>query len=183
MNLFKVLLSVFSAALLLTANLRVVYSVSVGGEELPGIYSAAQLDSAEEAARAAAEEISRSTSVAAECKRSAKITLSSPDGDTIELSRALLSSTDGVDSAWSVIVGGSDVGVVSDPSALDEVLDTILAEGAIPEAVTADFTEEITLRRTFVPEGRDYDLMALARSVRGATEVMSVTSDGTVRYG
>lgn len=184
MNIGKFILAVFSAALLLAANLRIVYAVSVSGEALPGTFSAAQLEAGATAAGAAAEEIIRDGGgdISGYAKRP-KMTLSPPDGVTSELASALLRNTDGVATAWKVSVGGSEVGNVNDPTALGEVLEAILAEGAVQEAVAAGFANEITLRSVFVPEGSHYDLMALARALRGVTEVMSVTSDGTVRYG
>lgn len=183
MNASKTGLVLFSAALLLAANLRIVYHVSVAGEALPGSFSAGMLESCENAARAAAEEIARTGGDAAEYEKSAVITLAPPDGNALELTYALLENSGGVGTAWAVRVGEIDMGNVNDPSALGEVLESILAGGAVQGAVAAELTEKIDLRRVFVPEGSDYDLMAMARRVRGATEVMSVTSDGTVRYG
>ena len=179
----KTILAFLSAALLLSANVRVVYHVSVAGETLPGSFSAGMLERCETAARAAAAEITQTDGTAAEYAKRAAITLASPDGDVNALTCALLENAGGVGTAWAVRVGEADMGNVNDPSAFGEVLESILAENAVPGAVGAEFTENINLRRVFVPEESDYDLMAMARAVRGATEVMSVTSDGTVRYG
>lgn len=184
MNFRKSLIAVLAAALLLAANFHVVYAVSVAGEELPGTFSAGQLAAGETAARAAAEEIVRTwDGVSPGYSKRPSLSLSPADGDPAALARALLQDTRGVDIAWQVNVGGSDAGNVGDPTALGEVLETILADGAVDEAVSAEFTDKITLRRVFVPEGREYDLMAVGRAVRGMTAVMSVTADGTVRYG
>ncbi|NCB50354.1 MAG: hypothetical protein EOM54_00540 [Clostridia bacterium] len=186
MNTGKTILALLSVALLLAANLRVVYHVSVAGEEVPGSFSADMLESCENAARAAAEEITMTGGETSGCEgydKSALITLSAPDGDGPALTRSLLENAGGVETAWAVSVGGTGLGNVNDPSALGEVMESILADGAVHGAVAAEFTEKIDLRRVFVPEGSEYDLMAMARAIRGATEVMSVTSDGTIRYG
>jgi len=179
----KAALAILSAALLLAANFHVVYHVSVAGEEIPGSFSASTLESCDAAARAAAEEIARTEGCAADYEKRGLVTLAPPDGDELALTYALLENAAGVGTAWAVSVGGADLGNVNDPSALGEVLESILASGAVPGAVGAEFTEKIDLRRVFVPEGSDYDLMETARAVRGAVEVLSVTADGTVRYG
>jgi hypothetical protein len=184
MNISKSIAAVLAAAVLLAANLRIVYTVSVTGEQLPSTFSAVQLEAGEAAARAAAEEIVQTgEDTAADYDRRPSLALSPPDGDPVTLARALIQNTTGVDTAWQVYVGGSNAGIVGDPTALGEVLEAILASGASDEAVSAEFADAITLRRVFVPEGREYDLMAVARAVRSMTAVMSVTADGTVRYG
>ncbi|MEG1633130.1 MAG: hypothetical protein RR314_03660 [Oscillospiraceae bacterium] len=183
MNFSKILLSVFAVAALLLANVRLVYSVRAEGEALPGTYTRAQLCRAESFAIAAAEELSLSDEAPAKLDTRARVSFSPADGDTEALAAAYLESAPGIGVAWEVEVGGKSAGIVSDPSALGEVLEVMLADGAAREAVTVDFTEDITMHRVFVPEGRGDDMMEVARLIRGMTEVMSVTGDGTVRYG
>ncbi len=182
MNIGRISLAILSVALLLTANLHVVYSVSVAGSELPGRYSAAQIQAGESAARAAAEEISRYSGECAGYEKYATVRFSPPDGDALSLALALLENSSGVDVAWRVSVDGEDLGKTTDPTALGEVLESILADRAVHDAVSAEFADTIALRRVFVPEGWEYDLMALSRALRDTTQVISITSDGTVRY-
>lgn len=183
MLLRKLLLSFFAAALLLAANLHVAYCISVGGEALPGVFTSAQLETGRRAAGAAAEEIARDEAGVPAYAAQPLLTFGPADGDSTGLARALLNETPGVARAWTVCVNDAPAGLVRDPSALGEVLESIVAEGAVHGAVTAGFTDEISLRGVYVPEGQEDDLMAVARRIRDLTEVVSVTADGTVRVG
>ena len=106
-----------------------------------------------------------------------------PSGDTAALLDACLTAADGVQAAWAVTVGGERAGIVTDPSALGEAVESILAQGAVDGAVSAELSEEIQLTRVFIPRGQADDLMDVARSIRERTRVVSHTADGTVRYG
>lgn len=183
MFLRKLLLSLFAAALLLAANLRVAYCVSVGEETLPGVFTAAQLETGRAAAAAAAEEIARGEAGLPAAAAVPVLTLGPGDGDETGLACALLDETAGVSRGWTVLVNDAPAGLVGDPTALGEVLEAIVAEGAVYGAVTAGFSDEIALRGVYIPEGQEDDLMAVARAIRDMTEVVSVTADGVVRVG
>ena len=58
----RVLGAVCALALMLCANMRCVYTVEAGGEELPGLWSRAEIEAASAAAIAAAEEVARAES-------------------------------------------------------------------------------------------------------------------------
>lgn len=175
----KILAGALALALLLAANVRVVYAVAADGEAQDGLYRASDVRLAREEAARAAEEIARGDAAPPEVTRRVRLTLRAPDGDPAALTEACLARTGGVDAAWAVTVDGVPAGVVADPSALGEVLEVLLAEGASREAVTARFSKSIVLRRVFVPAGEEDDLMAVSRLVRDLTEVVSVTADGT----
>lgn len=179
----KILLSVIAAAVLLGANVRVVYAARVDGEELDGTFTGRQLAESNRCAAAAAEEIARAEPDAPELTRHARLTLKSPDGDTATLIDACLERTGGVQAAWLVTVGGERAGVITDPTALGEAVESILALGAVDGAVAADLTEEVRLSKVYIPEGQADDMMAVAKAIRGLTQVVSHTADGTVRYG
>ncbi len=182
MNPKKIFLSVFALALLLAANLRVVYGVSVGGKALDGSYSAGQLDAGGAAAAAAANEITRGEAGRPDMETRARLTLRTADGDTTELSKALLGSVDGVEQAWDVTVDGNRAGLCSDPSALGEAMETILANRSVPQAIAVEFKEEVSLRPVFTYSGAADDLMQVSRNLGAMTEVVSVTAGGTVIY-
>lgn len=179
----KVLLSALALTAVAAANLNMVCEVTLAGETLPEAYTMEAVEAAVDGAESAAEEIARGAFSLPECETRKRISLREPDGDAGELRRQLLDRTQGVDVYWEVSAGGEVVGVCDDPSALGEVMEVMLYNGASREAVAVDFTDEITLRRIYGPEGEQHDLMELSAALRGATSVMSVTAGGAVRYG
>lgn len=179
----KALAGALALTAVAAANLDMVCEVTVAGETLPGTYSSAQVEKAAETAGRWAEEISRGEHAPPEYQTRRRLILGRPDGDAEELRRALLESAGGVAIFWEVSVGGEALGVCDDPSALGEVMEVMLYNGASREAVAVDFTEEITLRKLYGPEGAQHDLMELSALLRGATQVMSMTPSGAVRYG
>lgn len=179
----KILLSAAAAALLLCANVRVVFAARVDGQEVSGSFTGRQLAETQRCAAAAAEEIARGQAAEPTLTRQGRLTLRAPSGDTAALLDACLTAADGVQAAWAVTVGGERAGIVTDPSALGEAVESILAQGAVDGAVSAELSEEIQLTRVFIPRGQADDLMDVARSIRERTLVVSHTADGTVRYG
>ncbi len=177
----KALYIAAALALLLGANLRVACRVSVSGGEL-GSYSPAALRRSMVSAMAAAEEVARGAPALPQVSSAPVLTLSAPEDDALALCRAVLDRTGGVTAGWRVYVGQRDVGLCGDPTALGEVIDAIVARGAVEEAVAASLTEPVELKRYYVPSEADMDLMALSARLREATQVMSVTSGGVVRY-
>ena len=179
----KFMLLPLALALLAAANLRVVYEVEAAAETAPGTYTAYEFRRGVLSSLAAAEEVAHGRPEAPELTVSPRLTFSKADGDALELCRWALDRTAGVKPAWRVAVGGEDAGLCSDPTALGEVMEVIIASGAVNEAVSATLTKDVELRRVYVPTEADTDLMALSAKMRGLTEVMSITADGTVRYG
>lgn len=179
----KIILSALALSLMTAANVRTAYIVTVEGNTLEGCYTEAQLKDALFAAERAAEEICRAESSPPEYEIKRVPALRGSDGDVKALGSALIAATEGVDAVWEVTVAGERIGLCNDPSALGEVMEVLLYNGAVREAVSVSFTEEIALRRVYVEEGREYDIMELSAALNSATEVMSVTANGTVRYG
>lgn len=175
----KIIVSALALALVGAANLRVVYRVSAGGEEV-GVYGRAELRECVAFARDAAKELGGGEP---EYSARARVTLAPECGDADALREALLENTPGVEEVYAVSVGGSRLGLCSEPSALGEVLEARLASGACTEATAVWFENEPTLRRIFAPEGLECDLMELFRALRENTRVVSSTSGGAVRYG
>lgn len=179
----KLLYIPLALLILFCANLRPVCRVSVDGAGPIGSFSPSSLRLGMVSAMAAAEEIARQDAALPAVTSDPALSLRAPEGDGLALCRAVLERTEGVGVAWRVYVGGLDAGLCSDPSALGEVIDSIVARGAVEEAVTACLTEDVELKRYYVPSGADTDLMALSARLQDMTEVMSVTSGGVVRYG
>lgn len=169
--------------LLLMANLRLCYTVGVGGDSAEGVFTPAQLRDSRRCALAAQEEVARCDEAAPAVCSVPRLTLRAPDGDTQLLTRHILERSDGVKRCWRVYVDGGDAGLCTDPTALGEVIEVIIARGAVEEAVSASLTGEVEVKPVFVPEEAEADLMTVAANIRGVTQVMSVTAEGLVRYG
>ncbi|MCR5577462.1 MAG: hypothetical protein K6F56_10675 [Oscillospiraceae bacterium] len=107
------------AALLLcaAANLRVQYDVEVAGETLALGCSAGAVKRAEDAARAAAEEILPRNAALPEAKRRLRLTLRKPAEEARPLTDALLRATEGVALRENVILGDRRIGAVTDAAA------------------------------------------------------------------
>lgn len=111
----KPLLLIMSAALLLWFNLNVCYTVSVGGQELPGLYSARQLDRCAAVSAAAVAELSAGSSASAGYEKRICVGLQDADGDPRILNDALITSAPGTVRRCEVYVYGVYTDVVSDP--------------------------------------------------------------------
>ena len=96
--------------MLLGANLRPAYRVSVGGERLPGLYTLREVLDCTEAAQAAAEEILDNSAPPPALRRSFRLSLRAADGDPVLLTDALLRATRGVTVSDAVIVNGTRIG-------------------------------------------------------------------------
>ena len=89
----KTMLLLAAFLLCAAANLRVQYDVEVAGEMLALGCSAGAIKRAEEAARAAAEEILPGNAALPEAKRRLRLTLRKPTEETRRLTDALLRAT------------------------------------------------------------------------------------------
>ena len=171
----------FALAGLVASNMRLVCSLSVAGEVLPDVYSAAAVRRGVTEALAAAAEIARGDTAAPEMSISPRVCFSSADGDSLTLAREVLDRTGGVSTLWRVEVDGEDAGLCSDPTALGEVLEGIVREGASEQAVSAELTADVRLTARYAPPEFAADLMSISARIRGMTEVMSVTGSGDIR--
>lgn len=172
-----------AAALLLFifANLRWEYTVSAGGEELPGRWTRAQVGSALRAASAAAAEVARGESAAPELELRARPAFNAGDGPATALARELLARCEGVEGGWLVTLSGEELGVTGDSSAFGEAMDALMASRVSREAVSAHVAGEIELAPVCVPEGALEDAAALAEAVFAAAPVIYFTPDGEGR--
>ena len=106
-------------ALLLTAaaNLRPAWDAEIAGERLTLGCSLGAVRRAEEAARAAAEEIVEGRAVLPEARRRMRLTLRRPPENAPALTEALLRSAPGVSLRENVYLGEARVGAVTDAAA------------------------------------------------------------------
>lgn len=182
MQLKKALLLLGALGLVAAANLRLVYSVSVDGQPLEGSWTRQDLENAQRAAYAAAEEVSRTETALPELETEARLSLLPARGEVAELTEAILYSAEGVDKAWAVSVDGVELGSVTDISALSETLEVIIGTQIPHTAVSAGFETDIAIRAVAIPEGTDSDLSELSGAIRGLARVYYVTPDGAQRF-
>lgn len=179
----KIGLAVLALLALAIAYVRPVYSVSLDGMELAGLWDGRTVDDAIALARAAAEEVARGDTVTPEPERSVRLSILPADGDKLELTRTLLAESDGVQRAWNVSVDGVGIGRTGDASALGEIVLAYIAEDAPSGCVSAGLTSSIELSEVYVPEGRVDDVMVISRRLRDMARVSYTMGDGSVVYG
>lgn len=177
----RVLGAVCALALMLCANMRCVYTVEAGGEELPGLWSRAEIEAASAAAIAAAEEVARAESALPELNLRARLSFSPVSASETgggELAAGILRHCRGVDGAWRVLVDGAELGTTDDRSVLGELLDGLMASRVSREAVDARLDGEISFVPVCIPEGRATESALLAEAICDAAPVIYTTPDG-----
>ena len=178
----KLACSVAALLALTVAYVRPVCTVSLGGQELPGLWAPGDVAGAERIARSASEEISRSGEDMPEVETHLKLAVLPETGERGELALTLLAESPGVDRAWDVSVDGIVVGRAGDRSALGELLMDAIAEAAPAGSIRTGFTSDIELSEVFAPEGTLTDLMELSSRIRSLVRVTYTTSDGQLHY-
>ena len=118
----KIFLCLIAVAQLVCANISVGYTVSVGGQELPGTFSGHQLSRGRTVSCAALEEIARGKAEPAEYSIRTRYSLRRPDGDVRQLTDALITSSPAVGRYCAVYADGKLTGTVSDPAMLENSL-------------------------------------------------------------
>lgn len=183
LRLKKAAAAAAAVLLFLMANLRFEYTVSAGGEELPGRWTRAEINSAVRAATAAAEEVARGESAPPELELRAEpvFAASGSGGSASALSCELLGRCEGVEAAYLVTVDGTALGVTADSSAFGEAMDALLSSLVSREAVSAHVAGEIALSPVCVPEGEAESATAMAEAVCAAAPVIYFTPDGRER--
>lgn len=164
--------------MLLGANLRPVYRVSVAGELLPGLYTLRDTEDCAEAARTAAEEILDNSAPPLQMRRSLRLRLRTADGDPALLVDALLRSTKGVTVSDEVIVNGIRLGTVADGDYLRASLKNYI-EGQMPmAAVSGSISGKLELRRVYTRQGEDIPYRDMVLLITGVAPVFYVDADG-----
>lgn len=183
MRIRRLLGAACALALLLCSNMRCVYTVEAAGEELPGLWSRAEIEAASSAALAAAEEVARSESALPELELHPRLSFSPAraagvDGGSGGLAVELLGKCSGVEPAWRVFVNGEELGTTDDRSVLGELLDGLLASRISREAVSARLTGDIDFALVCIPEGCATEGPLLAEAICSAAPVVYTTPDG-----
>ena len=113
----KGMLLLLALWLLAAANVRIAWDAEVAGERLALGGSLRAVERAEEAARAAAEEILPGSAVLPRARRRLRLTLRRPAENAPALTEALLRHTPGVALRENVYLGETRVGAVTDAAA------------------------------------------------------------------
>lgn len=169
------LLILLTAAILIMACLRPGVAVTIGGQRLPGVFSLFDLKSCVAAAEAAALEITmKPTDLSTHYSVKPGIAVGRLSRDTRALERLLLEQAEGVAVLWVVRFGGELVGWVSDPSVLGELAEVMLAEQSDSSTVSAEFSQKLTVTRSYASDATETDPMVVSKKLRELAEVVTV---------
>ena len=164
--------------MLLGANLRPAYRVSVGGERLPGLYTLREVLDCTETAQAAAEEILDNSAPPPALRRSFRLSLRAADGDPVLLTDALLRATRGVTVSDAVIVNGTRIGTVEDGDSLCAALRNFIENQMPMAAVSGNIGGKLELQRVYTREGCDTPYRDMVLLVTGMAPVVYVDAEG-----
>lgn len=163
--------------LLLTANLRPCYRVSVADETLPGRYSLRQTEECAQAARSAAEEILENSVTLPTMQRSLRL-IGPIDGDCAALTDALLRSTRGVGVSTEVLVNGTRLGTVADGDYLCAALRSFILNQMPHAAVSGNISGRLELRQVYTRAGQDRSYPDMVLLITGMAPVIYVDAEG-----
>ncbi|MBR3475298.1 MAG: hypothetical protein IKH34_09595 [Oscillospiraceae bacterium] len=164
--------------LMLAANLRPVYGVSVAGRELPGRYARRQTERCAALARKAAEEILGTAEAVPTPELHLHLSLRPAAGDEAVLTDALLCSTEGVAVSDEVRVNGTRLGTVADREALRIALDRSIRRQMPMAAVSGSIRGHLEYRRVYTRAGGDTPLSDMVLLITGMAPVVYVDADG-----
>ena len=174
----RALILLAALVLLLAANLRPSYSVTVAGAQLPGCYGLRQTERCAALARETAEEILGREPLLPEPELHLRLSLGGADGDDARLTDALLRATPGVAVAEEVRVNGIRLGTVADGQTLVRALERSI-RGQMPNAaVVGNLSGELQIQTVYSRSGQEtnYDDMILL--ITGMAPVVYVDANG-----
>ena len=174
----RLLLAGLALCLLLLANLRPVYRVTVSGETLPGSFTLRQIESSATLARNTAEEILEDEVKAPRMHRQLRLSLGRADGDGEALTDALLRSTRGITVSEQVLVNGVALGTVEDGFRLCRELRRSIAYQMPMAAVSGHISGNLELRRIYTRAGSDTPYKDMVLLITGMAPVVYVDEEG-----
>lgn len=152
---------------LFVACFRPGVRVAAGGQALPGVYSVFDYYECLRAAEAAAWEITaQPADLSIACELSFGFGIGGLSRDTRALERLILEQAEGVEALWVARLGDEVVGWVTDPSVMGELAEVILAEGSGIDTVSATFSEDFTVTRSYAPGDTETDPMTVSARLR-----------------
>ena len=163
----RALLLTAALALLIMANFKIGWSVSVDGRALAGVYAPKALRMAIESAEAAASEIlGTDVNLRTAVRMRPRVTMWDCSYDTFAVERALLDGASGITRRCAVRVDGEFIGWALEQSEFVELLESLVAEKCSTYTVSAGFTKTITAKYSYAPESAPCDLMEITRMIR-----------------
>ncbi len=174
----KAALICLSLLLLVAANAHLCCRVSVGGEELEGVYSLQAADRALTLAANAAEEILAAPAVMPQTERRYVLTFLPPDGDESALADAALRAVTGVKLMDVAYVNGTRLGAVEDGDELFRRLEGFIKGQQPTAAVSGNISGRLEIKKAY---GRsesavNYDDMLLL--ITGMAPVIYLDANG-----
>ena len=174
----KAFLIMLSLTLLLAANFRFGFSVSVAGKELAGVYAPRQLLMALDAAEAAAREITgKDLNIRDSLSVRPRLTMEEYLPDRLVVERALLDNAPGIIKLCEVRVDGEFVGWVLEQSEFAEILGSLVEERCSAKTIFAGFTKTITVQDSYAPSSAPYSVMEVSRKIRNMNIIQIIDMD------
>ena len=164
--------------MLLTANLRPVYRVTVDGQALPGCYTREEIRTCAETVRETAEEILQNSTEAPQMQRKVLLTLRRADGDCTVLTDALLRSVRGVAVSDGVYVNGVRLGTVADGELFCAKLRDAIRNQMPNAAVSGNISGKLQIQRIYTRAGQDTPDEDMVLLVTGVAPVIYVDAEG-----
>lgn len=164
--------------LMLAANLRTGYAVTVAGETLPGRYGKGQTERCLDLARETAEEILGDSAAVKPPELRLRLGFSRGEGDEALLADALLRATEGITVSQEVLVNGDRLGTVQDGEALRRALERSIRSQMPLAAVSGSISGRISLRPVYTREGGDTSLSDMVLLITGRAPVVYVDKNG-----
>lgn len=176
----KLLLSVAALGFAALSNMHLCCTLSVGGQELDGLYSPFTADRGTVAAGMAAEEIVAGPAQLPELRRRYRLSLLPAGGSSPEVSDALLRQTPGVALSQGVFVNSVYLGCVEDREELLHALRQFIMNQLPTWAETGYLSQEMTIRPQYSRSGSQTPVEDMVLLVSGMAPVMYSDGEGYV---
>ena len=163
---------------LVAAHVQPLYRLSLNGRTLEGLYSAADIRQAWQAASAAAEELLPEALARPRLQRQLRLSLRDGDGDPAALTDALILAYPGITLADGVFVNGVRLGTVADGRQLTAQLRQFILDRMPNAAVFGNISGRLEIRPVYSRAGHetaDQDMILL---ISGMAPVVYVDKDG-----
>lgn len=176
----KLLLSAAALGFAVLSNMHLCCTLSVGGQELEGLYSPFTVDRAAVAAGMAAEEIVPGQPQLPELRRRYQLSLLPAGGSSPEVSDALLRQTPGVALNQGVFVNSVYLGCVENRDELVHKMQQFIINQLPTWAVTGYLSQEMTIRPQYGRSGSQTPVEDMVLLISGMAPVMYSDGEGYI---
>ena len=176
----KLLLLILALVFMAAANFRLCCAVAVEGRELEGLYPLYAVDRGRTAASAAAEEISSGAVRLPELSKSYRLSLRPAQGESAQISSAILDSTAGVELYQGVYINSVYLGSVEQREELLGELRRFIT-GQLPSwAEHGYLSQELSFKEQYGRTGGATPVEDMVLLVSGMAPVMYSDGEGYV---